>query len=67
MVVSCGIQKYANVIYDAGSKGTHSQLAFFNLPVGFVCLVKTTMVDGHKQAVAKLNRVKKVSSSRLAQ
>lgn len=26
VIVSCSLQKYANILYDAGSKGTHSQL-----------------------------------------
>jgi hypothetical protein len=36
------------------------------LPSGFVCLVKTTTLEGHKQAVFKLKKVKKIPSATLA-
>lgn len=66
VTVSASLTKYANVIYDADSKGTHSQLAFFNLPTSFVCLVKTVTVSRHKLAVFKLNKIKSTPSRTLA-
>jgi hypothetical protein len=53
VLVRCNLHKFANIIYD--TEGTHSRLQFFNLPTGFVCLVKTTTLQQHKQAVYKLN------------
>ena len=44
VIVNSGLSKYAKIVYDAGNKGTHSQLEFFNLPTSFICLVKTTTV-----------------------
>jgi len=64
VIISQSLHRYANIIYDNNQKG--SQLAFFNLPTGFVCLVKTCALPKHKATVSKLDGIKTIQASDLS-